>query len=109
MNKLQLWFLRRYWIKFKKEHNKEAEMIGFIITRIFWLACLILKEFGVFVGLVEQIIKIVVGIFSLTPSRADDELIQQVENLFDIWQGKIYSGAEIIIKFYKNIWTKITK
>ena len=84
-------------------------MIVFVITRIFWLASLIIKEFGVFVGIVEQIIKLLAGIVSFTPSRKDDELIQAVENLFDIWQEKIYSGAEVIVKFYNNIWTKITK
>ncbi|HOM27713.1 MAG TPA: hypothetical protein PKV21_09465 [bacterium] len=83
-------------------------MVIFIITRIFWLASLILKEFGVFVGLVEQIIKLLAGIVSFTPSRYDDELIQIVEDMFDIWQRKIYKGCQIIVDFYENIFKKIT-
>jgi phage-related protein len=82
-------------------------MIIFIITRIFWIASLIIKEFGVFVGIVEQIIKFLAGIVSFTPSREDDELIQAVEDLFDSWQKKIYSGASIIVNFYNKVWKKI--
>jgi hypothetical protein len=84
-------------------------MIIFVITRIFWLASLIVKEFGVFVGIVEQIIKLLAGIVSFTPSREDDELIQAVEVLFDSWQKKIYNIASGIVNFYNNIWTKIIK
>jgi len=84
-------------------------MIIFVITRIFWLASLIIKEFGVFVGIVEQIIKLLAGIVSFTPSREDDELIQAVEVLFDNWQKKIYNIASGIVNFYNNIWTKIIK
>ena len=81
--------------------------IRFIITRIFWLASFLLKNFGLFVGTVEQIIKILAGIASLTPTRKDDELVQQVEDLFDSWQDKIYKVCEIIVDFYNNIWKKI--
>jgi hypothetical protein len=109
MNKLQLFFLRQYWKKFKKEHNKEAKMISFIITRIFWLCAYIVKNFGIIVGIIEQAIKLFVSIASMTPTRKDDELAQKVENFFDSWQGKIYSGAEAIVRFYNNIWTKIIK
>jgi len=84
-------------------------MITFVITRIFWLASLIIKEFGVFVGIVEQIIKLLAGVVSLTPTRKDDALIQEVENLFDIWQSKIYFIAQKIVDFYNNIWQPITK
>ena len=109
MNRIQLWFIKRYWKKFNKEHNAEAKMITFVITRIFWLASFLLKNFGVFAGIVEQIIKLLVGIVSLTPSRRDDVLIQDVENLFEVWQSKIYDTAQKIVDFYNNIWKPITK
>jgi len=83
--------------------------IAFIVTRIFWLASLIIKEWGVFVGLVEQMIKILVGITSLTPTREDDEVIQYVEDLFDRIQEKIYGCCTKIVEFYNNVWIKIVK
>lgn len=82
-------------------------MFAYILTRIFWLASLILKEFSVFVGIVEQIIKFFVGIVSLTPSREDDVLIQQVEDLFDKVQSKIYQVCSKIVDFYNNFFLKI--
>lgn len=109
LSRIQMFFLRLYWKRFLKNHPKEGKMIVFIITRIFWLASLILKEFSVFVGLVEQILKILAGIVSLTPTREDDILIQQVEDLFDRIQGKIYSICSKIVEFYTNIWVRITK
>ena len=84
-------------------------MIAFIITRIFWLASVILKEFGLFVGLAEQMIKMLAGIASFTPTREDDILIQQVEDLFDSWQKKIYNLATNVVNFYNKIWIKLQK
>jgi len=109
MNRIQLWFVKRYWKKFNKQHNTEAKMIAFVMTRIFWLASFLLKNFGVFTGIVEQIIKLLVGIVSLTPSRRDDVLIQDVENLFEVWQSKIYDTAQKIVDFYNNFWKKVNE
>ncbi|MCS7180339.1 MAG: hypothetical protein NZ891_03190, partial [bacterium] len=105
----QLFILKRYFKKLKKKYQREVEMVGWIITRIFWLASLIIKEFGLFVGLVEQIIKILAGIASLTPTRKDDVLVEEVKDLFNSWQEKIYKICEIIVRFYNTIYVKITK
>ncbi|HRR96953.1 MAG TPA: hypothetical protein P5150_09535, partial [Candidatus Ratteibacteria bacterium] len=76
--------------------------------RVFWLASFILKNFGIFVGVVEQIIKILAGIVSFTPTRKDDILVEDVQKLFDVIQGKIYKGCEAIVNFY-NTFGKILK
>ncbi|HOL83564.1 MAG TPA: hypothetical protein PLK48_06135 [Caldisericia bacterium] len=85
------------------------DILIFILTRPFWLASLIVKEFGVFCGIVEQIIKILVGIVSLTPTREDDEVIQTVEDLWDVVQEKIYNIATLIYEFYDNLFFEIKK
>ena len=77
--------------------------IKFIITRIFWLASFLLKNFSLFVGVVEQVLKILAGIASLTPTRKDDVLVQNMEDMFDVWQGNIYKICEKIVKFYNTI------
>lgn len=109
LSRIQMFFIRRCWRKFYRAHPKEAKMIIYIITRIFWLASLVLKEFSVFVGIVEQIIKLLAGIVSLTPTREDDTLIQQVEDLFDRAQGKIYQYCRRIVDFYKSFEKVIQK
>ena len=109
MNKIQLWFIRRYWKKFCKEHNTEARIIVFITTRIFWLAAYLVKNFGIFVGMVEQLIKLFAGFVSLTPSRDDDQLAEQIKELFNSWQGEIYSVAQRIVDFYNNFWKKVNE
>jgi len=95
--------LKIKWNKFKKTNPQEAEMITFILTRVFWLASFLLKNFSLFVGTVEQIFKILAGIVSLTPTRKDDILVQEIERMFDSWQKKIYNICEKIVNFYNNI------
>jgi hypothetical protein len=56
-------------------------MIIFIITRIFWLAAYLAKNFGIFVGMVEQLVKLFVGLVSLPLSREDGQLAEQVIEL----------------------------
>jgi len=107
------WFmiqiLRKKWKEFQKSHPTEARIIKFILTRVFWLAAYLLKNFGIFVGIVEQLIKLLAGLFSLTPSREDDMLAGDVKELFNSWQDKIYSVAQRIVDFYNNIWKEVDK
>lgn len=78
-------------------------MVKFIITRIFWLAGYMLKNFGIIVGIVEQIFKLAAGIASLTSTRKDDEIVEIVKVKFNNIQGKIYNICEKITKFYNAI------
>lgn len=84
-----------------------AQTIIFLITRIFWIAALIVKEWGIITGIVKQIIKVAAGIVSLTPTRADDALVTAIDDLFNRIQDKIYKGAEVICSWY-GTWGKIT-
>jgi|GEM_PF-2008370 len=108
MNFIMRMILKKKWNKFRVEHPTGAKMIIYIITRIFWLASFLLKNFSLFLGVVEQILKILAGIVSFTPTRKDDLLVQEIENLFDTWQKNIYIACEKITYFYNNIWKKIT-
>ena len=58
----------------------------FVLGVIGYLA----KNIGLILGLVEQIIKVLVGIAHLTPSRKDDEWVNKIEKAFDYVQGLIY-------------------
>jgi len=106
---LMIQILRKKWKEFQKSHPTEARVIKFILTRVFWLAAYLVKNFGIFVGMVEQLIKLFVGFVSLTPSREDDQLAEQVKELFNSWQGKIYSVAQKIVDFYNNFWIEIDR
>jgi hypothetical protein len=106
---IMLTILRGKWKGFQKKYPKEAQVIRFVLTRIFWLAAYLVKNFGLFVGTVEQIIKLLAGFASLSPSRYDDDLVEEAKTLFNEWQGKIYSGAKKIVDFYEGDWKEIDK
>ena len=78
-------------------------MVRFIVTRIFWFAGYILKNFGIIIGIVEQVFKLAAGIVSLTPTRKDDAIVETLKIKFNKIQGIVYNICEKITKFYNAI------
>ncbi len=77
------------------------KIIVFVATRFFWAVAWIYKNFGLLVGLAEQILKVLAGIADLTATRADDRAVEWIDRKFGEWQGKIYRLAETITQFYE--------
>ena len=67
-------------------------MTSFILGAAAWL----MKNIGLIIGIVEQILKVLGGIVSLTPTRKDDVVVQWIEDKFNGIQGWIYSVANLI-------------
>ncbi len=81
-------------------------IIVFVLSRLFWALGLLIKNFGIFTGIVKQIIKLLAGFASLTPSREDDILVTAIDDLFNSWQDRIYAVAVKIYDWYSG-WQNI--
>jgi hypothetical protein len=100
MNAIIKFVLRKSWLSFEEKYPQQEKIVYFCITRIIWLAAFLVKNFGMFVGLVEQVCKILAQIASWTPRRADDVIVEEVKLMFNSWQKNIYTVADKIVDFY---------
>lgn len=100
MNEIIKYVLREIWLSFEKKYPAQEKVVYFCITRILWLVAFITTNFGMIVGIIKQICKVLAKIASLTPTKKDDFLVPQVESLFDSIQKSIYTAAESVVEFY---------
>ena len=100
MNPIIIWIIRRKWQSLGKENPIMVQTIIFIATRIFWIAALIVKEWGIITGIVKQILKALAGLASLSPTRKDDAFVTAIDDLFNKAQDRIYSIATAICGWY---------
>jgi len=107
MNLVIVWAVRIWLSRLRKENPMAFQAVVFLATRVFWLAALVVKEWGLITGIVKQIIKVLAGLASFTPTRKDDDIVTQIDDLFNRIQDKIYKGAELIVSWYGS-WGRIT-
>jgi len=65
-------------------------MLKFPVKFLGWIA----KNIGLVIGIVEQILKVLAGIASLTPTRKDDTIVNWLEKLFDKIKTPLYKFGE---------------
>lgn len=65
-------------------------MINFVLGVVAWLV----KNVALLVGIVEAIVKVVAGIVSLTPTKADDAFLPIVDKVASAIKKVLYFASE---------------
>lgn len=88
LNTIERWIIHQ-WIR----KHKEDKMFQLIWALVAWL----LKNIALLIGILEALVKAIVGIISLTPTKRDDKLLPHVDKVFSAIKKFLYSLAEFMI------------
>jgi len=88
MNKIKLWFIRRYLYNKAEEGNKMFQLILFVLA-------FIAKNLALIIGVLEGVVKVLGGIISLTPTKADDKFLPVIDKVFSNIKRALYNISDI--------------
>ena len=88
MNRFQKWIIRR-WL-YKKA--KEDKMVKIILD----IPAYLVKNSAMIIGIIEAVIKAVISVITLTPTKKDDKILPYIDKFFSAIKRFLYIVSETL-------------